>query len=86
MLSRLEMSVQDAIDQYNDFGKLIFAKPRFMHSKIRWLNYVQPKYSSKRTEAVFKEVILKNIAEELKRTNKKAEEAPFHQDPKRCRT
>lgn len=86
------MSVQEAIDQYDMIGSSIFSKPRFLHSSVGAINYLQPKYSSKRTEAVFKSVIKNGIGEELKyikQTNniKEAiEQVPFQGDPKRCRT
>lgn len=92
MLGRLEMSVQEAIDQYDIMGCSIFGRPRFLHSSLKVANYLQPKYSSKKTEAVFKDVISNGIGEELeyiKQTDNikdAVEQEPFKGDPRRCRT
>jgi len=79
------MSVEQAIDQYNVFGGKVFGKPRFLHGRWDFTNYLQPKYKSKLTESVFQEVI-KNGMTKITQTEEKAEAVPFKSDHNRCRT
>lgn len=48
MLARMEMTIDQAMAQYDVVGDTVFGKPRFLHSTIAATNYLQPKYPSRR--------------------------------------
>lgn len=65
MLGRMEMSIEDALEQYDIFGKQIFGKPRPLHPQVHLFDMIQPKYPSKNMERVLVSVVAKALRQEL---------------------
>lgn len=86
MLGRLEMSVQQAIEQYDVVGDKVFGKPRFLHTHWDLMNYWQPKFDSKCTEQAIQEVIKNGITKEITQNEDKADAVLYNSHPCRCRT
>ncbi|VUC32771.1 unnamed protein product [Clonostachys rosea] len=60
MLGRLRMSVDEALEQYEDFGNEVFGKARWWHERsLFW--YPRAKYSSRKTREAFQKVVLKSL-------------------------
>jgi hypothetical protein len=86
MLGRMEMPLQMAIDQYDLVGNEVFGYPRRLHSRLGIANFIRPKYSHLRMEQTLMRVIDNGLKEELKHTEKKAQDAIFKSDERRSRT
>jgi hypothetical protein len=90
MLGRMEMSVDNALGQYDIVGKEVFAKPRFPRWKTaRLVNAVYPKYPKKNIEATLQKVIGDGLKTELQQRNlnpKGENKVLFEKDHRRCRT
>jgi hypothetical protein len=86
MLGRMEMPIQTAIDQYEIVGNLVFGNPRRLNSLIKIANFIRPKYSQERMANALKKVIENGLQEELRHTEKKAQDAVFRSEEIRSRT
>lgn len=66
MLSRMKMSIGDAMEQYKVIGNGVFAHPRLtaFGGKFR------PKYKSDRMKVALHEVLKKGLREECQRTGR----------------
>ena len=63
MLSRLEMNIDDALEQYDLVGNEVFAKHRHFHS-IKAMGIIRPQYKTKNIEAALRKVIKKGAFKE----------------------
>ena len=86
MLSRIEMDIDTALQQYDMVGDQVFARPRFLHSFIKGANAIRPKYPSRYMERAIQEVISKCLEQELKLHSILPQDATFSSNPARCRT
>ncbi|KAH6970848.1 acyl transferase/acyl hydrolase/lysophospholipase [Ilyonectria sp. MPI-CAGE-AT-0026] len=60
MLGRLRMTVDEALDQYAEFGNKVFGKPRWFHERsLLW--YPRAKFSCRKTRDAFKSVVYRSI-------------------------
>src|SRR6266498_1217071 len=65
MLSRLRMSVDDAIDAYETLGGYVFGHPRFFSIRPSWsrpIPFPRDKYSGARVVDVVKEVVEERLS------------------------
>ena len=85
MLARMEMDIDKALEQYDTVGNAVFAKPRFLHSSIRGVSAVRPKYPSRNMAEALKCVIKKGLEDELNLVATSAHKVPFASNPARCR-
>lgn len=84
LLARLEMDIDTALDQYDIFGNSVFAKPRFLHSRTKYL--LGPKFRTKDIESTLIKVIKEGLQEEIDLTGTSAEECPLESpSSSRCR-
>ncbi|KAL9063975.1 MAG: hypothetical protein Q9157_008005 [Trypethelium eluteriae] len=87
MLGRMQMTVEQAMQQYDVVGRQVFAKPRQMHPQMPFLNYVRPKYPSKNMTQALQEVIKEGLHEELKEFKSNERKIPFAlANESKCRT
>ena len=82
----MEMPVQTALEQYDVVGNLVFGQPRRLHSQIGMANFLRPKYPSRNMAKAIVQVIESGLEEELIQSERKAADAPFQSDSRRCRT
>ena len=59
MLSRLQMDVAKALDQYQVFGNQVFAQP----STFQVAGILRPKYKTKKVESAIREIICNCLPE-----------------------
>ncbi|PSN75297.1 FabD/lysophospholipase-like protein [Corynespora cassiicola Philippines] len=90
MLSRLEMNIDDALEQYDLVGNEVFAKHRHFHS-IKAMGIIRPQYKTINIEAALRKVIKKGAFKEetllkLQAKRSEEEEVPLAWDTSRCRT
>ncbi|KAJ3530581.1 hypothetical protein NM208_g9266 [Fusarium decemcellulare] len=63
MLGRLRMSVDEALDEYSEFGNAVFGKSRWFHERsLLW--YPRAKFSCRKTREAFQGVVLRNLRRE----------------------
>ncbi|KAF2259842.1 FabD/lysophospholipase-like protein [Lojkania enalia] len=86
MLSRMEMDIDKALQQYTTIGNAVFAKPRHLHTSIKGFNALRPKYPTKNMEKALQDVIEVGIKEELEMQRTSAQDVSFASNPSRCRT
>jgi len=86
MLARMEMTIDQAMAQYDIIGDAVFGKPRFLHSTIAATNYLQPKYPSRRMVRAIQRVTKTGLAEEMRQRKSSPQNVPFESNPRRCRT
>ena len=86
MLARMEMTIDQAMAQYDVVGDTVFGKPRFLHSTIAATNYLQPKYPSRRMIKAIQRVTKTGLAEEMRQWKSSPQNVPFESNPRRCRT
>lgn len=90
MLGRMQMSADQALDQYNTVGNEVFGKPRPLHVQLKFADLLAPKYGPKQMERAIQKVIEEGLAEEMKQHNNEEpytkEKIPFLSNPKKCRT
>ncbi|KAF5010853.1 hypothetical protein FDECE_3026 [Fusarium decemcellulare] len=63
MLGRLRMSVDDALDEYTEFGNAVFGKPRWFHERSGFW-YPRAKFSCRKTGEAFKMVVYRSLQRE----------------------
>jgi len=86
MLGRMEMTVDEALAQYDVVGNLVFGKPRFLHKRFRQADYLKPRYPSKNMALALQQVIQNGLREEMRQWKHKPEDVPLESDSNRCRT
>ena len=87
MLGRMQMTVDEAMQQYDVIGKQVFAKPRRMHHRMPLLNYVRPKYPSRHMAQALQDVTKEALAEEMQELKMSEREIHFaNMNQTRCRT
>ncbi|KAF5648464.1 calcium-independent phospholipase A2-gamma [Fusarium tjaetaba] len=68
ILGRLRMSVDEALDTYKAFGNAVCGKPRWFHERS-FLWYPRAKFSYRKTQAVFQEVVYQTLRRDSLRQN-----------------
>ncbi|KAF2490863.1 FabD/lysophospholipase-like protein [Lophium mytilinum] len=86
MLGRMEMSIDEALTQYDLVGNQVFGKPRFLHSHFALTNYIKPKYHSRHMEKAMKAVTKFGLAKELSLSKITEDTVSFESNERRCRT
>ena len=89
MFGQLDMTVHDAIKQYDIVGDNIFGMPQLLNSASPFVNLIMPKYSSKWMEESFCKVIqncLGNFQDKRQgeRSESVAKHLPFQHDAGGC--
>jgi hypothetical protein len=86
----MEMSVDNALAQYDTVGAEVFAKPRLPRWKTtKFINMMYAKYPSETMESTLQAIIRTGLATELQQMNlnpKGEEKVLFENDSRRCRT
>jgi hypothetical protein len=85
MLSRIEMDVDTALQQYDMVGDQVFAKPRLLHASIKGANAIRPKYPSRYMEKAIQGVISQCLKPELELHGTLSQDVAFASNPARCR-
>jgi hypothetical protein len=86
MLGRMEMSVQEALNQYDVVGNQVFGKPRLFHSRVGAFNFLRPKFPSRNMKNALIDVIGIGLEMEIKQLKQPAGDIAFQGDEERCRT
>ena len=86
MISRMGMDIDQALQQYDTVGNMVFAKPRYLHSSFRGVNVIRPKYPNRNMANALKDVIEVGLKEELRLVGTITHKVPFSSNPARCRT
>lgn len=84
MLGRLRMTVDEALDQYAEFGNEVFGKPRWFHERsLLW--YPRAKFSCRKTRDAFKSVVYRSIISQRDNIQDWEASAAASAEPFKCR-
>ncbi|KAI9698251.1 MAG: hypothetical protein M1820_007521 [Bogoriella megaspora] len=90
MLGRMQMNIEQALEQYDTVGNNVFGKPRALHVYLKVADLLAPKYGPKQMETALQKVIQSGLAEEMKQHRDEdpytPDKIPFESNPKKCRT
>ncbi|KAF1809400.1 FabD/lysophospholipase-like protein [Eremomyces bilateralis CBS 781.70] len=86
LLSRMGMSIDMALAQYDVIGNSVFGRPRLLNRASKAMDFIQSKYSAKQMEDAICQVIANGLKTELSHRKIRPDEAPFQTDSPGSRT